>query len=228
MRRPRRVRACAAVNAGIVVDTGVINTGVISVAVIVGGVDITAIIAVHGLAQIRPGLLLDVLDHRQDGALRPHIAAGGEFDLAAQDSLDGRDRFGAAILHHDDRTVRLPQRQFLETPGRPAARPAARIAGLALPELRVPRRLAVADLVETGFRLGGGHDGAPRREEKGAARRTGSFEEKEQEQETIEFREVFQTRDILQQAVRQEAKYKYITSMKIVNKPFLQISHQQA
>jgi len=102
---------------------------------------------------------LDVLDHRQDGALRPDVAGGGELDLAAQDRLDGRHRLGAAVLHHDHAAVGFLQRQLLEAFGRRPARPSARIAGPALLELRVPGRLAVSYLVGGGVHMGGGHQG---------------------------------------------------------------------
>src|SRR5882672_10974676 len=75
-----------------------------------------------------------------------------------------------AVLHHDGRAVGLVQRQFFEASGQRPARPSARIAGLTLLELRMPGRLAVADLIGGGCRLGGGHDGAL------AARGTGEAE----------------------------------------------------
>src|SRR6266478_8025486 len=64
-----------------------------------------------------------------------------------------------AVLHHDGRAVGLVQRQFFEASGQRPARPSARIAGLALLELRMPGRLAVADLIRGGCRLRGCHDG---------------------------------------------------------------------
>jgi hypothetical protein len=114
--------------------------------------------------------LLDVPDHRQDVALRPDVAAGGALDLAAQDGLDGRHRHGMAVLHHDGRAVGLVQRQFFNARTRPA-RPSARIAGLTLLELSMPGRLAVADLVGGGCRLGGGHDGGSRWKRDGTVQR---------------------------------------------------------
>ncbi|HMA73955.1 MAG TPA: hypothetical protein VKP67_21100 [Xanthobacteraceae bacterium] len=50
---------------------------------------------------------LNVPDHRQDVALRPDVAAGGALEMAAQDGLDGRHRYGMAVLHHDGRAVGL-------------------------------------------------------------------------------------------------------------------------
>jgi hypothetical protein len=60
---------------------------------------------------------LNMLDHRQDVALRPGVAAGGAPELAAQDGLDGRHRHGMAVLHHDDRAVGLVQRQVFKASG---------------------------------------------------------------------------------------------------------------
>src|SRR5262249_61705556 len=96
---------------------------------------------------------LNIPDHRQDVALRPDVAAGGALELATQDGLDGRHRHGMAVLHYDGRTVGLVQRQVFEASGPRPARPSARIAGLALLELRMPGRLAVGALIGGGWRL---------------------------------------------------------------------------
>jgi hypothetical protein len=159
---------------------GIITIGVGGVInVVVAAVDGIGIIGVTGVNNIIIGAAapehianqLNMPDHRQDVALRPDVAAGGALELATQDGLDGRHRHGMAILHHDGRSVGLVQRQFVEASGPRPARPSARIAGLTLLELRMPGRLAVADLIGGGCRLGGGHDGGL------AARGTGQFNE---------------------------------------------------
>jgi hypothetical protein len=168
---------------------GVINV----VAVGIGAVINVVVVAVDGIGII--GVInniigaavpehitnhLNVPDHRQDVALRPDVAAGGALELATQDGLDGRHRLGMAILHHDGRAVGLVQRQFVEASGQRPARPSARIAGLTLLELRMPGRLAVADLVGGGCRLRGGHDGGAR-----AVRGTGQFKDAENRRTTV-------------------------------------------
>jgi len=141
---------------------------------------------------------LNVPDHRQDVALRPDVAAGGALELAAQDGLDGRHRHGMAVLHHDGRAVGLVHREFVEARGRRPAWPSARIAGLTFLELRMPGRLAVADLIRGGCRLGGGHDGSR------AGRGMGQFKEGENRRMIVIFGARF--KQVFGQAAPQEAK----------------------
>ena len=82
-----------------------------------------------------------------------------------------------AVLHHDGRAVGLVQRQFFEASGRRPARPSARIAGLTLLELRMPGRLAVADLIGGGCRLGAVMMGLAREEGRDSSKK-GRVEER--------------------------------------------------
>jgi len=61
-----------------------------------------------------------------------------------------------AFLHRDP-AIGLTQRQHLRTLRRDTARPSAWIAGLALAELRVHGRLAIAYPVGDGFVFAGSH-----------------------------------------------------------------------
>jgi hypothetical protein len=151
--------------AGGVIDAVAVGVGAVINVVVVDGIGIIGVICNITAAAVlerSQGATdqLNATDHRQDVALRPDVAAGGALELAAQDGLDGRHRNGMAVLHHDGRAVGLVQRQVVKALGRRPARPSARIAGLTLPELRMPGRLAVADLIGGGCRLGGGHDGS--------------------------------------------------------------------
>jgi hypothetical protein len=159
------------IGVGGVINVVVVGTGAVInlIVVAVDGIGIIGVINnIIGVAVLeRSGDATDQLnipDHRQDVALRPDVAAGGDLELAAQDGLDDRHRLSTAVHHHDGRAVGLIQRQFFEASDRPA-RPSARIAGLTLLELRMPGRFAVADLIRGGCRLGGGHDGGSLREE---------------------------------------------------------------
>jgi len=149
-----------------IVVVAVDGIGIIGVINIICVIIIGAAVVDHSRDATDP---LNVPDHCQDVALRPDVAAGGALELAAQDGLDGRHRHGMAVLHYNGRAVGLVQRQFFKALGRQPARPSARIAGLTLLELRMPGRLAVADLIGGGCRLVGGHDEAR------AGRGTGQF-----------------------------------------------------
>jgi len=180
--RPRRLIVIGAAGIITIGVGGVINVVVVAV----DGIRIIGIIGVIN-SVIGAGVLeqsvdatdaLNVPDHRQDVALRPDIAAGGALELAAQDGLDGWHRYRMAVLHHDGRAIGLEQRQFFKALGRQPARPSAWIAGLTLLELRMPGRLAVADLIGGGCRLGGGHDGGSRGKRDGRVLKTGRIEER--------------------------------------------------
>jgi hypothetical protein len=107
-------------------------------------------------------------DGVEDVALGPDIAVHGQFELAAQDRMDDERRIRDAVRPPDeDAAIGFLKRQLFQALGRLAPRPAARIAGLALAELRMPGRLAVADVVGVGFRLGCGQEGGSYREGEG-------------------------------------------------------------
>src|SRR5260370_30766803 len=107
-----------------------------------------------------------------------------------------------AVLHHDGRAVGLVQRQFFEASGQRPARPSARIGGLALLELRMPGRLAVADLIRGGCRLGGCHDGGSR------GKRDGTVQRRENRRTMVIWSTLQQ---VFGHGAPQEAKYKYTT-----------------
>ena len=64
--------------------------------------------------------------------------------------LEGRHRDHATVFLYGDGAISLRQQQRVRALHRLAPRPAARVAGLALAELRVPGRLAIADLAGSG------------------------------------------------------------------------------
>jgi hypothetical protein len=146
----------------LVIIIGVILTGVV---VVIGGLIIgTGVFAprgdmLSGTPRREGDTNLNVLNHLQDGALRPDVAVGRTLELAAQDRLDGRHWPHVAILLQDDWAVCLRQGQFIDTQGPPCSPPSMKIAGRAHLELRVPRRLAVADLKKGGVRLWISHAG---------------------------------------------------------------------
>src|SRR5262249_1753965 len=75
-----------------------------------------------------------------------------------QDCLDGVRRHPDSVRSlDDDLAISFLKRQRLQALDRRAPRPAARIAGLTLAELRVPGRPATADVIGGGFDFAGFH-----------------------------------------------------------------------
>jgi hypothetical protein len=109
--------AGAVINVVAVAVAAAVVINFVAVAVVGIGIIVVNNIIIGAAAAVHITNHLNMLDHRQDVALRPGVAAGGALELAAQDGLDGRHRHGMAVLHHDGRAVGLVQRQVFKASG---------------------------------------------------------------------------------------------------------------